>query len=73
MDISVNDVREQLPVLLPKLDEAPITITQDGKPVGILISPEEYTRLRQSEAYLRMLHIAHSLEESGVDEAGKEK
>jgi PHD/YefM family antitoxin component YafN of YafNO toxin-antitoxin module len=43
-----------------------VTITRHGEPVGVLISPEEYERLRQVQAYLEMLRLAHSFQDSGV-------
>jgi PHD/YefM family antitoxin component YafN of YafNO toxin-antitoxin module len=43
-----------------------VTITRHGEPVGVLISPEEYERLRQVQAYLEMLRLSQSLQDSGV-------
>jgi PHD/YefM family antitoxin component YafN of YafNO toxin-antitoxin module len=37
-----------------------------GKPVGVLVSPEEYERLRQVQAYLEMVQLSHSLRDSEV-------
>jgi len=34
--------------------------------VGVLISTEEYQRLRQVQAYLEMLRLSQSLERSGA-------
>jgi PHD/YefM family antitoxin component YafN of YafNO toxin-antitoxin module len=51
---------------LKKVPERPITITRRGKPVGVLISPEEYERLRQVQAYLEMLQLSHTLQDSDV-------
>jgi PHD/YefM family antitoxin component YafN of YafNO toxin-antitoxin module len=51
------------------LEEVPdqaITITRRGKPVGVLVSPEEYERLRQVQAYLEMLRLARSIQDRGV-------
>ncbi len=51
---------------LKKIPERPITITRRGKPVGVIVSPEEYERLRQVQAYLEMLRLSHSLQDSDV-------
>lgn len=37
-----------------------------GKPVGVLVSPEEYERLRRVQAYLEMLRLSRSLQDSDV-------
>jgi prevent-host-death family protein len=66
MHISVSEAHNRLSRWLDRVEEGPVTITRRGKPVGVIISPEEYERLRQVQAYLEMLHLAGSLRESGV-------
>lgn len=70
LSISITEASQRLPNLVNQVKDGPITITSNEKPVGVLISPEEYTRLRQAQAYLRMLHIAHSIEEGDPDQPG---
>ena len=46
--------------------EEPVTITRHGEPVVVLISAKEYASLRQVKAYLEMLRLSHSLQDSKV-------
>ncbi len=42
----------------------------DGKPAGVIISPEYHERLRRVEAYLQMLNFSRSSqEEAGTIDA----
>jgi prevent-host-death family protein len=66
MHISVSEAHNLLSRWLDRVEDGPLTITRRGKPVGVIISPEEYDRLRQVQAYLEMLRLAGSLRESGV-------
>lgn len=66
MHISVAEMHNRLSHWLRKVGEGPITITRRGKPVGVIIAPEEYERLRQVQAYLEMLHLSRLLQERGV-------
>jgi prevent-host-death family protein len=66
MYISVAEAHSRLSRWLNKIKDEPITITRRGKPVGVIISPEEYGRLRQVQAYLQMLRLSHTLRESGL-------
>ena len=66
MVVTISEAHNRLSYWLKKLPERPITITHRGKPVGVLVSPEEYERLHQVHAYLEMLRLAHSLQDSGV-------
>jgi prevent-host-death family protein len=69
IDIPIAEAHNRLSALLKKVQKSPITLTRRGKPVGILISPEEYERLRQFEAYSQVIKISRSLRESGVSAA----
>lgn len=66
MHISVSEAHNRLSRWLEKIGDEPITITRRGKPVGVIISPQEYERLSRVKAYLQMLHLSRSLRESGV-------
>ena len=66
MSISVAEAHNRLSRWLNRVENGPITITRRGKPVGVIVSPEEYERLRQVQAYLQMLRLSNSLRESGV-------
>jgi prevent-host-death family protein len=66
MSISITEIHNRLSYWLKKVPEQPVTITRRGKPVGVLVSPEQYERLRQVQADLDMLRLASSLEDSDV-------
>ncbi len=66
MYISIAEAHNRLSRWLNRVEEEPITITRRGKPVGVIISPEEYERLRRVQAYLQMLRLSNSLRQSGV-------
>jgi prevent-host-death family protein len=78
MRVSITEVHNRLSHWLKKVPEQPVTITRRGRPVGVLVSPEEYERLRQVQAYLEMLRLSRSLRDSQVTadelfEASKEE
>ncbi|MGD0879707.1 MAG: type II toxin-antitoxin system Phd/YefM family antitoxin [Anaerolineales bacterium] len=64
--IPIAEAHNRLSSLLKKVQKSPILLTRRGKAVGVLISPEEYERLRQFEAYNSVLRISQTLRESGV-------
>jgi prevent-host-death family protein len=66
MFVPITQVHNRLSYWLKKVPERPVTITRRGKPVGVLVSPEEYERLRQVQAYLEMLRLSDSLQDSDV-------
>jgi len=66
MDISVAEAHNRLSRWLVKVKDGPITITRRGKPVGVIVSPAEYKRLSQVQAYLQMLRLSQALRDSGV-------
>lgn len=63
MNISIADAHNRLSQWLKYLRQGPVTITRRGKPVGVIIDPAEYQRLRQVGAYLQLLDISHELGE----------
>jgi prevent-host-death family protein len=64
--ISITEAHNRLSHWLEKVPDRPITITRRGKPVGVLVSPEEYERLRQVQAYLEMLRLSRVLGDADV-------
>ncbi|HEY65039.1 MAG TPA: type II toxin-antitoxin system Phd/YefM family antitoxin [Caldilineae bacterium] len=66
MYISVAEAHNRLSRWLKKVREGPIIITKRGEPVGVIIAPEEYEKLRRVQAYLQMIRLSQSLQESGV-------
>jgi prevent-host-death family protein len=65
-DVPVAEAHNRLSALLKKAQKSPVTLTRHGKPVGVLLSPEEYERLRQFEAYSKVVRLSQSLRESGI-------
>jgi prevent-host-death family protein len=66
MYISVSEAHNRLSRWLKRAQDEPITITRRGEPIGVIISPEEYERLRKVAAYLDMLRLSQSLRERGL-------
>ena len=66
MHISVADAHGRLSFLVGQLKKGPVTITRRGKPVGVLMTPEEYQQLSKLRAYLEMIRLSQELRESGV-------
>ncbi|MDX9829981.1 MAG: type II toxin-antitoxin system Phd/YefM family antitoxin [Anaerolineae bacterium] len=66
MLVSITEAHNRLSHWLEKVPDQPIMITRRGKTVGVLVSPEEYERLRQVQAYLQMLRLSRSLEDADV-------
>jgi prevent-host-death family protein len=66
MLVSITKVHNRLSYWLELVPEQPITITRRGKPVGVLVSPEEYERLRQVQAYLEMLRLSRAFQDSEI-------
>lgn len=69
IDVPIAEAHNRLSALLKKVQKSPIMLTRRGKPVGVILSPEEYERLRQFEAYSQVVQISQSLRESGVSAA----
>ena len=69
IDVPIGEAHNRLSALLKKVQKSPIMLTRRGKPVGVILSPEEYDRLRQFEAYSQVLRLSQSLRESGVSAA----
>ena len=66
MDISIAQAHNRLSWLLKQIDSGPVMITRRGTIVGVLISPGEYERLHQVNAYLQMVNLSRSLRECGA-------
>ena len=69
IDISIAEAHNRLSALLKKVEKGPITITRRGKAVGVILSPEEYQRLRQAEAYSQVVGLSRNLQDSGTNAA----
>ena len=69
IDVPIAEAHNRLSALLKKVQKSPIMLTRRGKPVGVILSPEEYERLRQFEAYSQVVRLSQTLRESGVSAA----
>lgn len=56
--LPIGKFKVQISRVLRKLREAqrPIVITQNGKPAAVLITPEEFDRLREHDRFLEAVH-----------------
>jgi prevent-host-death family protein len=43
-----------------------IRITRHGRPIGVIVDPSEYERLRQVQAYLQMINLSRALYDSDL-------
>jgi prevent-host-death family protein len=67
MDISIAEAHNRLSHWLKQVEKGKIIrITKRGKPVGVIIDPDEYAKLRQVQAYLEMISLARVLRESDL-------
>ena len=66
MHISISEAHNRLSHWLDQVEMEPLTITRHGEPVGVIVSPQEYERLCQVQAYLQMLRLSRSLSDSGL-------
>lgn len=66
MELSIAETHNRLSQIIAQLDNGPITITKRGQPVGILIAPETYEQLQRVQAYLKLLQLAKSVQNSGI-------
>jgi len=71
IQVSVAEAHSHLSRWLKKVEMISVTITNRGKPVGVIISPEKYEQMRRIEAYLRMLQLAKAFREEEIDVTAK--
>ena len=69
IDVPIAEAHNRLSALLKKVQKGPVRLTRRGKPVGVILSPEEYARLRHFEAFSQVVQLSRSLRESGVSAA----
>ena len=69
LDVSIADAHNHLSALLKKVQKSPIRLISRGKPVGVLLSFEDYEHLRRAEAFSQVIELSNSLRESGVSAA----
>ncbi len=68
--ITVAEAHNRLSRWLKRIKDGPITITRRGEPVGVIIAPDEYERLRRVQGYLQMTRLSQTLAERDVTAAG---
>lgn len=65
--LPIGEFKAQVSRVLRKLHEAqrPIVITQNGKPTAVLITPEEFDRLREHDRFLEAVREGLADSEAG--------
>jgi prevent-host-death family protein len=65
--LPIGDIKAHAGRVLRRLrDEGrPVVITQHGRPAGVLLSPEEYDRLREHDRFLEAVHEGLADAEAG--------
>jgi len=63
INISIADAHNRLSALLKKVQKSPILLTRRGKPVGVLITPDEYDQLRKAKAYMQLVNVSREVRE----------
>lgn len=65
--LPIGEFKAQVSRVLRKLHEAqrPIVITQNGKPAAVLITPQEFDRLRKHDRFLEAVHEGLADSEAG--------
>jgi prevent-host-death family protein len=67
MDISIAEAHNRLSHWLKQVEKGKIIrVTRRGKPVGVIIDPDEYAKLRQVQAYLEMVSLSRVLRKSDL-------
>jgi prevent-host-death family protein len=67
LDVSIADAHNRLSALLKKVQQSPIRLTNRGKPVGVLLSLDDYEALRRAKAFSQVIELSRSLRESGLN------
>ena len=67
--ITVAEAHNRLSRWLDRVKNGAITITRRGKPVGVIVDPEEYEGLRRVQGYLQMLRLSRTLADRDVTAA----
>lgn len=71
--LAIGEVKAQLSRVLRQLHETrrPIVVTQNGRPAAVLITPDEFDRLRELDQFLDAVHEGLADSEAGrvIDDA----
>jgi prevent-host-death family protein len=65
--LAIGEVKAQLSRVLRQLHETqrPIVVTQNGRPAAVLITPDEFDRLRELDRFLDAVHEGLADSEAG--------
>jgi len=66
MRVSIAQARKELSQLLKQTRQAPVVVTRRGRPDAVILSFQEYERLRRLRAFLQMMRLSRELENCGV-------
>jgi prevent-host-death family protein len=71
--LAIGEVKAQLSRVLRQLHETqrPIVVTRNGRPAAVLITPDEFDRLRELDQFLDAVHegLADSAAGRVIDDA----
>jgi prevent-host-death family protein len=71
--LAIGEVKAQLSRVLRQLHETqrPIVVTQNGRPAAVLITPDDFDRLRELDQFLDAVHEGLADSEAGrvIDDA----
>lgn len=71
--LAIGEVKAQLSRVLRQLHETrrPIVVTQNGRPAAVLITPDEFDRLRELDQFFDAIHEGLADSEAGrvIDDA----
>ncbi len=65
--MTIAEVQGHLLVQLEQLGDDALTITLEGKPVGVLLAPHSYRKIQRAYAYTQLIALAKELRKSGVE------
>ena len=64
--VSIAEAKKGFSALLKRVQQEPVIVTRRGKPDAVILSFDEYERLRRLRAYSNMVRLSQELAEIGV-------
>ena len=66
MRVSISKAKSDFSELLKRAQREPVIVTCRGEPDAVILSIDEYERLRRLRAYSSMVRLSRELERAGV-------
>jgi len=66
MRVSISKAKSDFSELLKRAQREPVIVTRRGEPDTVILSIDEYERLRRLRAYSSMVRLSRELERTGV-------